>query len=96
MCMCLVCLSKDPHSEHGQCSRHAHPPLMESEMVTPGAYHDTLPQVSWCNPMLSLLGYDLLKHIKMELTTNEMNKQGPLKSITEINWVFFHLAPSII
>ena len=34
-------LSRDPCSEHGHCRRHAHLPFMQSEMVTPGTYHDT-------------------------------------------------------
>ena len=71
-----VMLGRDPHSECGCHSRHAHPPYVESEMVTPGAYHDSLPQVSWYAPALSLPGYDLLKHIKMELITDGMNKDS--------------------
>ena len=81
-------LSKDPQSECGCYSRHAHSPFVESEMVTPGTYHDTLPKVPQHAPMLSLPGYDLLKHTKSELSTNGMNKQGQLNSITEINQVF--------
>ena len=88
-------LSGGPHSEHGCCSRYAHPPFVESEIATPGTYHDTHAQVPWCTPTFSLPGNNLLKHIKMELTTYGMNKQGQLKSITKIHWVF-HLVPLTI
>ena len=40
-CACTWHAEQKPCSEHGCHSRHTHPPFMQSEMVTPGAYHDT-------------------------------------------------------
>ena len=77
-------LSRDPLSVCGHCSGHALLSFAELEMVTPGTYCDILPQVVWHVPMLSLPGDNLLKHIKIELTTNGKNKEGQLKSITEV------------
>ena len=88
-------LSGDPHSECVCFGRLAHPPFVESEMATPGTYHDTLTQVPKCAPLWSLPGKNLLKHIKIELTTNGMINQRQLKSITKINWAS-HLAQLII
>ena len=43
-------LSRDPHSECGCYSVHAHLPFMESEMVTLGAYHGTSPTGTSVSP----------------------------------------------
>ena len=40
-------LSGHLHSENGWWSRCSHPPYMESEIATPGAYHDTYTGSTW-------------------------------------------------
>ena len=57
-------LSSSSCSEQRCQSGCSSPPFVQGEMVAPGAYCDTLPQVHQCAPMSSQPGYILLKHIK--------------------------------
>ena len=70
-------LSGHIQSELGCWRGCSHPPYMEWETVTPGAYHDTLPQVFWCISTSSKPGYGLLKHIKKKNNWHGMYKDWP-------------------
>ena len=81
-------LSTDPHSEHGCYSRHVHPPFMELEMVTQ-VHTMTLSPGTSAHPCVKTARLEFIKmHIKIKLTTYGMNKQGWVKSITKMNWIF--------
>ena len=56
MHMCPNLGVEHPHSEHVHLSIHTQPIPTESEVVTPGAHHDALPQVPWHVLVSSLPG----------------------------------------
>ena len=58
-------LNRYPCSEWRCQSRHTHPPFVEWETVAQDAYHNSLPQVPQCAPVLSHPGHVLLKHQKI-------------------------------